>query len=240
VKNKKTKLNPVRNSTSRGYATERKISNGINAIRYTLYAILAGCLLAIAAGCESTNVKIPLAEQIQTLRREKKDLARQIEKSKLENKDLKKQIRVLSDLPPGVKPENLYRLQSIKITKYTDFYDKDKDGRKEKLIVYIQPLDEDGDIIKAVGAVDVRLQDPNKNNDQAPLGQWHVEPNQLKKLWLATFISTNYKLTFDVADKIEGLESASGGLTVKVTFTDYLTGKAFTDEKLIRIVDKKQ
>jgi len=237
VKNKKTKLNPVRNSTSRGYATERKISNGINAIRYTLYAILAGCLLAIAAGCESTNAKIPLAEQIQTLRREKKDLARQIEKSKLENKDLKKQIRVLSDLPPGVKPENLYRLQSIKITKYTDFYDKDKDGRKEKLIVYIQPLDEDGDIIKAVGAVDVRLQDPNKNNDQAPLGQWHVEPNQLKKLWLATFISTNYKLTFDVADKIKGLEEP---LTVKVTFTDYLTGNVFNEEKLIRIVDKKQ
>jgi len=237
VKNKKTKLNPVRNSTSRG-ATERKISNGINAIRYTLYAILAGCLLAIAAGCESTNAKISLAEQIQTLRREKRDLARQIEKSKLENKDLKKQIRVLSDLPPGVKPENLYRLQRIKITKYTDFYDKDKDGRKEKLIVYIQPLDEDGDIIKAVGAVDVRLQDPNK--DQAPLGQWHVEPNQLKKLWFAGFISTNYKLTFDVADKIEGLKSASGGLTVKVTFTDYLTGKVFNEEKLIRIVDKKQ
>ncbi|MBA7680796.1 hypothetical protein ES703_89117 [subsurface metagenome] len=231
MKTKKTKLNPVRNSTSGGYATEGKISNGINAIRYTLCAILAGCLLVIAAGCENAGRKLSLTEEINTLRREKKVLARQIEKSKLENKDLKKQIRVLSDLPPGVKTENLYRLQRIKITKYTDFYDKDKDGRKEKLIVYIQPLDEDGDIIKAVGAVDVRLQDPNKNKDQAPLGQWHVEPNQLKKLWLATFISTNYKLTFDVADKIEGLKEP---LTVKVTFTDYLTGNVFNEEKKIR------
>jgi len=240
VKSKKIKLNPVRSSTSGGYATKRKISNGINTIRYTLYAILAGCLLAIAAGCESTNAKIPLADQIQTLRQGKKDLARQIEKSKLENKELKKQIRVLSDLPPWAKPKNLYRLQRIKITKYSNFYDKDKDGRKEKLIVYIQPLDEDGDIIKAVGAVDVRLWDPNENKDQAPLGQWHVEPKQLKKLWFATFISTNYKLTFDVADKIKGLKSASGGLTVNVTFTDYLTGNVFNEEKLIRIVDKKQ
>lgn len=237
MKSKKTKLNPVRNSTSGGYATEGKISNGVNTIRYTLYAILAGCLLAIAAGCESTNAKIPPAEQIQTLRREKRELARQFEKSKLENKDLKKQIRVLSGLPPGVKPENLYRLQSIKITKYTNFYDKDKDGKKEKLIVYIQPIDEDGDIIKAVGAVDVRLQDPNKNDDQTLLGQWHVEPNKLKKLWFAGFISANYKLTFDVADKIDKLEEP---LTVKVSFTDYLTGNVFNEEKLIRIVDKKQ
>ncbi len=237
MKSKKTKPNPVRNSTSGGYATEGKISNGVNAIRYTLYAILAGCSLVIAAGCESTNAKIPLAEQVQTLRREKRELARQFEKSKLENKGLKKQIQVLSGLPPGVKPENLYRLQSIKITKYTNFYDKDKDGIKEKLIVYIQPIDEDGDIIKAVGTVDVRLQDPNKNDDQALLGQWHVEPNKLKKLWFAGFISANYKLTFDVADKIDKLEEP---LLVKVSFIDYLTGKVFNEEKLIRIVDKKQ
>ena len=231
MKSKKTKLNPVRNSTSGGYATEGKISNGVNAIRYTLYAILAGCLLAIATGCENAGSRSLLPEEINTLRREKRELARQFEESKLENKDLKKQIQVLSGLPPGVKPENLYRLQSIKITKYTDFYDKDKDGKKEKLIVYIQPIDEDGDIIKAVGAVDVRLQDPNKNNDQAPLGQWHVEPNTLKKLWFAGFITVNYKLTFDVPDKISKFEEP---LMVKATFTDYLTGNVFNEEKLIR------
>ena len=201
--------------------------------------LLCSCaLMHFVAGCENAGRKPSLTEEINTLRREKKDLARQFEKSKLENKDLKKQIRVLSGLPPEVKPENLYCLQRIKITKYTDFYDKDKDGRKEKLIVYIQPLDEDGDIIKAVGTVDVRLQDPNSPQaNQAPLGQWHIEPNQLKKLWFAGFISTNYKLTFDVADKIDKLEEP---LKVNVSFTDYLTGNVFNEEKLIRIVDKKQ
>ena len=201
--------------------------------------LLCSCaLMHFVAGCENAGRKPSLTEEINTLRREKKDLVRQFENSKLENKDLKKQIRVLSGLPPEVKPENLYRLQRIKITKYTNFYDKDKDGEKEKLIVYIQPIDEDGDLIKAVGAVDVRLRDPNSPQaNQEPLGQWHVEPNELKKFWLTTFISTNYKLTFDVADKIEGLKEP---LTVKVTFTDYLTGKIFNEEKLIRIVDKKQ
>jgi len=192
---------------------------------------LAGCLLAAAAGCESTgSQKIPPAKQIQTLKQEKRQLARQIEQSKTEAEQLKKQIQILSDLPPEAKFENLYHLQRTKITRYTNLYDKDKDGKKEKLIVYIQPIDEEGDIVKATGAVDVQLWDLNKENGQALLGQWQVKPDELKKLWFATLI-TNYRLTFDVADKITGDEEA---LTVKVTFTDYLTGKVFKEQKVIK------
>lgn len=199
--------------------------------------LLCSCaLMHFVAGCESASSRsiLELEEERNALRREKRDLARQFEKSKSENKDLKKRKEVLDGLSAEVKRENLYRLQRIKITKYTDFYDKDKDGKKEKLIVYIQPIDEDSDIIKAVGAVDVRLQDPNKNDDQEPVAQWRVEPNQLKNLWFAGFASVNYKLTFDVADKIEGLKEP---LLVKVSFTDYLTGKVLNEEKLIRIIE---
>ncbi len=172
-----------------------------------------------------------MAEQIQQLKQEKTELTRQIERSENENEQLQKQILVLSGLPEEAKAENLYRLQRIKVTRYTNFYDKDKDGEKEKLIVYIQPLDEEGDIVKATGTVDVQLWDLNKEADQALLGQWHITPDQLKKLWFATVITINYRLTFDVADKIENIQEP---LTVKVTFTDYLTGKVFKEQKVIK------
>ena len=136
-------------------------------IRNTL--ILAGCLLVIAAGCENSSNSL-LAEKINTLRREKTQLKSQIERSRTENEQLKKQLQVLSDLPPEVRLENLYDLQKIKITKYTNLYDRDKDGKKEKLIVYIQPIDENGDIVKATAAVDVQLWDLNKKDGQAMLG----------------------------------------------------------------------
>ena len=198
---------------------------------YTLYAIFTACLLVLAGGCENANKKSPLAEQIQQLKQEKTELTRQIERSENENEQLQKQILVLSGLPEEAKAENLYRLQRIKVTRYTNFYDKDKDGEKEKLIVYIQPLDEEGDIVKATGDVDVQLWDLNKEANQALLGQWHVTPDQLKKLWFATLITINYRLTFDVADKIENIQEP---LTVKVTFTDYLTGKVFKEQKVIK------
>ncbi len=202
-----------------------------NAKCYTLYAILTGCLLILVGGCENGNKKSPLVEQIQQLKQEKTELTRQIERSENENEQLQKQILVLSGLPEEAKAENLYRLHRIKIGGYTGFYDKDKDGQYEKLIVYIQPIDGEGDIVKATGAVDVQLWDLNKEANQALLGQWHITPGELKKLWFATMITINYRLTFDIADTVENMEEP---LTVKVTFTDYLTGKVFKEQKVIK------
>ncbi len=231
MKSKKAKLNPVRNSTSGGPPAKGKISNGVNAIRYAPYAILVGCLLAVGAGCENGGSKSPLAEKVDTLRREKKQLARQIKQSEKEAEQLRRQIETLSGLGPDIRLENLYDLQQIKITKYTNLYDKDRDGQKEKLIVYIQPIDEEGDIVKASGTVDVQLWDLNKKAGEALLGQWRVEPDELKKLWFATILIINYRLTFDVADKIDKFDEP---LTVKVTFTDYLSGKVFKEQKVIK------
>ena len=197
-------------------------------IRCTLYTIWVACLIIAAAGCESDN---STTGQISTLRKEKKQLTRQLEQSDSQNKQLKKQLQTLAGLPDDVILENLYNLQTVKVSRYTNFYDKDKDGQKEKLIVYIQPTDEQGDIVKATGNVDIQLWDLNKDNGQALLGQWQVKPDELKELWFASIVSVNYRLTFDIADKITEFEEP---LTVKVTFTDYLTGKVFKEQRVIK------
>jgi len=194
--------------------------------------LLCSCaLIHLAAGCQNANKEPPLPVQIKQLKEENTKLTRQVEVSASENKQLKKQIQVLSNLPEQARAENLYRLQRMEVTRYTNFYDKDEDGQKEKLIVYIQPIDEEGDIVKATGAVDVQLWDLNKEADKALLGQWHVAPSELKKLWFATLITINYRLTFDVAGKIDDFDKP---LTVKVTFTDYLSGKVFEEQKVIK------
>jgi len=232
VKSKKAKLNPVRNSTTGGHPKKGRISNGINAIRYPLYAIIAAGLMAILAGCENGGrKKISLADRIEQLTQQNTQLQRQVEESKKQSKQLKEQIQVLSGVRVEVKLEELYALQRIKIHRYTGFYDKDKDGKKEKLIVYIQPIDRQGDIIKAPGVVDVQLWDLNKENGQAMLGQWHVGPDELKEIWFSTLMGANYRLMFDIADNVTDF---SQPLTVKVTFTDYLTGKVFKEQRVIK------
>jgi len=201
-------------------------------VRFFCFLSSVLCFLSFAAGCENANsIKTPLVEQIGNLTEQKTQLENQLEQTRAENKQLKKQMHVLSGLPEQVKGENLYRLGKIVIGGYTGFFDKDKDGEKEKLIVYIQPIDEEGDIVKATGAVDVQLWDLNKEEGQALLGQWHVKPGELKKLWFSTLITINYRLTFDIADKVKSFDEP---LTVKVTFTDYLSGKVLKEQKVIK------
>ncbi|MHC4911820.1 MAG: hypothetical protein ACYTE5_02305 [Planctomycetota bacterium] len=194
-----------------------------------LCQVLAGCLLVFVVGCESGN-KSPVAEQLDTLRAESAQLAYELERAKSRNEQLEGQIKVLSGLPED-KLEGLYEVQAVKVTRYTNLYDKDKDGKYEKLIVYIQPIDEEGDVVKATGAVDVQLWNLNRQEDEALLGSWRIGPEELKELWFATIITINYRLTFDVADKIEEYKEP---LTVKVTFTDYLTGKVFQEQRVIK------
>jgi outer membrane murein-binding lipoprotein Lpp len=190
--------------------------------------ISLGCLLALVAGCQSSNP----AKEAKTLQQENVDLKSQIEQCKSETEQLKNQVQTLSKLPSGVRLEDLYQLKKIVITRYTNLYEKEKvkDGKKEMLLVYIQPIDEQDDIVKATGAVDVELWDLNKPENQAKLGSWHVAPAELKKLWCATLITINFRLPFDVAGIVTGEEKE---LVVKVTFTDYVSGKVFKEQKVI-------
>jgi cell division protein FtsL len=188
------------------------------------------CLLIFNSGCLDTNKQqTTLADQVDKLEEQNAQLQKQIEQTKSENEELKSQVQVLSGMPEQVKGENLYHLKKIKIGRYTDLYDKDKDGKMERLIVYIQPIDEDGDIIKAAGDVDVQLWNLSKEQDQALLCKGHVKGEELKKLWFAALM-THYRLEFNVTGKIDEFKDP---LTVKVVFTDYLTGKVFKEQKVI-------
>jgi outer membrane murein-binding lipoprotein Lpp len=192
---------------------------------------LTTCLLAFAAGCESADSRVSLTDQLQTLSQEKSELTVRIEQLEAQNRQLQKQVQTLSGLPEAQRGESLYPLGSVKIGRYTNLYDKDGDGSKEKLIVYIQPIDEQGDVVKTAGGVDVQLWNLNNQADKALLGQWRVEQEELKKLWFATMITINYRLTFDVAGIVE---SFTEPLTVKVAFTDHLSGRVFEAQKVIK------
>ncbi len=187
------------------------------------------CVLITAFGCDSAGGP-NLSAQVRQLTDEKTQLQNRLEQIQAANEQLKKQVEVLSNLPGEVRAENLYHLKAIRVGRYTNFYDNDRDGKKETLIVYLAPIDEVGSAIKAAGAVDVQLWNLNNKDGDAMLAQWRIEPGGLKKMWFATLTASNYRLTFEA----EKFVSAKSALTVKVTFTDYLSGAVFTEQKVIK------
>ena len=205
-----------------------KIAEALRAdfIHFAFYILIFAFLFV---GCQQSSESKPLRLKIEQLTQQKARLEKDLAQSNSEKEQLKKQVQTLSGLPKDVRLDNLYRLQRVKIHRYTDVLDEDEDGKMEKLVVYLQPIDDQGDIIKATGAVNIQLWDLNQTNGEALLGQWSVKVDELKKHWV-TFLVTNYRLTFDLAEKIEHFEKT---LTVKVAFTDYLSGKVFNEQRVI-------
>jgi hypothetical protein len=198
--------------------------------------ILLGCALPLAAallpaGCDVGSARRhPLEVKVRELEMERARLAGEVEERNVEIEQLKAQIRALSALPQRER-ENPYALNAVRITRYTNFYDKDGNGTRDKLIVYLQPIDRDGNVFKAAGTASVQLWDLSRPSGQALLGQWQLPPDELHKLWFDSLISTNYRLTFDVPLTPETLAVP---LTVKVAFTDFLTGQIFYDQYVIQ------
>lgn len=190
--------------------------------------------MVFAFGCTIQTAKKPAPTQVERLTAEKAELQKQLEQARAENDHMLKQAQTLSKLPGEKRADAVYHLKSVRIGRFTNFYDDDKTPGatgKKKLVVYVEPIDETGDAVKAGGAVEVQLWDLSKKENEARLAQWQVEPNELKTLWLGGMFSSGYRLSFDAAGIIDKFDKP---LTVKVNFIDYLSGGTFTEQFIIR------
>lgn len=221
---------PRRISSVRNQTLELRNHRSVTTIS-SVFRFAFCVLIFFVAGCQKADEGASLAVQIDELTLESSQLQEQIEQSQRENEQLKEQLQTLSGLPEGVRLENMYSLERVKLGRLSGFFDKDKDGKREKLIVYVTPVDGEGDGIKATGSMNVQLWNLSKPEDQALLGEWDVPPGELKKVWFKTILAVNYRLTFDISDKVESFDEP---LTAKVTFTDYLSGKVFKDQRVIK------
>ncbi len=188
-------------------------------------------LLVALAGCAGPDKGLSLFEENDRLKSENARLIEQIQKLREQNQQLAKRIETLQALPEGVKGAELYTLSRIKLSKYTNLYDRNNDGKKDTLKVYIEPIDADGDLFKAPGRVQVQLWDLEPGREKPLLGQWQVEPWELSKLWFSALLGANYRLTYDVREIVK---DPAEPLTVKVAFTDILSGKVFKEQLQIQ------
>jgi outer membrane murein-binding lipoprotein Lpp len=198
---------------------------------YTLNPILYALFLFLflLSGCSSANKINKLKGEVDSLIDENAKLKNNIEQLTSENEQLKKQNSILQSLPDNAKGVNLYKLENVKLNSYSGLFDENNDGKLDTLIVRLQPIDNFGDITKVSASVEVELWNLNKPENQALIGKWNVGTDELKKKWVS-MLMTNYRLSFDISGKIDKLTEP---LTLKVTFTDYLSGRVFNVQKVI-------
>jgi hypothetical protein len=187
-------------------------------------------MLICAAGCQNGSVEKSLWAQLKEQGQKEVDLRLKTEQCQAENKELKDRIETLCSIGPGKRIEAFAELERVEIGRRTGMFDNDRDGKVETLIVYIKPIDTAGDSFKAPGHINVQLWNLDAPAEKAKLDEWDIEPVSLKKLWVGTFMAYYYRLTFDISAFTVDIGK---GLTVKIAFTDYVTGRVFSEQMVI-------
>jgi len=198
-----------------------------------LFCLLSAvfCVLLLA-GCEEKKQIKTANEKPGILGQKAPADSNSPKKLSAEVKQLKEQLETLMGINKQARIEALSTISAIELTSRCGLYDKNKDKKKETLVVYLKPIDDMGDCIKAAGAVEIQLWNLNTEPNEALLSKWNIEPKELKKSWSGSLLTSYYKLQFDVNSVLTGKKNEKE-LTVKAQFTDYLTGKILKAQRVI-------
>lgn len=192
-------------------------------------SLLAAMLLI--AGCTTpSKANVELRKQNRELRDEMANLNRVHEADQASLRTLQSSRSVLPTLP-GERIDELFTTHGLSFGRLTGGGDLEaaKPG-DEALKIYIVPLDQYGDVLKAAGAFTVEAFDLDRPGEQK-IGQWEFPVDQAEKNWYGGALLYTYVLTCPWQTVPQHSK-----LTIQVTFLDALTQRTFTQRREITIV----
>lgn len=200
----------------------------------SVIAPAVGAALFACVGCGSpSKVNILLRKENQTLRKEMSDLKRahEADVADMRARDAARSGEAsATTLPSPALLDTVVTTHGLRIGKLTGGFDADasKPG-DEMLKVYVVPTDRTGDLLKAAGSFEVEMFDLAEQK-QVRLGHWEFSADETAALWYGQFLSYGYVLPCPWQTV-----PTHRDVTVKMSFTDTLTGRTFTEQKQISI-----
>lgn len=202
--------------------------------RHRLFSILhfpsSVLVLVLLAGCAGpSKANIELRKQNQTLQSHIDQLNRQHLADEATIQSLQSHQGSLPTLPQQ-RLDQFFTVHGLELDRLTggDDWDASKPG-DDGLKVYAVPTDDDGEKIKAAGSFVVEAFDLNLPKDQR-VGRWTFDPAESRKNWVGHFMLYEYVLTCPWQTA-----PTHPDLTIKVSFTDLLTGRTFTAQKQVTV-----
>ncbi len=196
-------------------------------------AILLAALAASAplAGCDNGRTR-ELLETRQKLRdaQDRVD-ALQAQNTQLADqlRDAREQLATLRRLGDN-RIENLPTIERIQLGRYTGGIDTDDQPGHDAVRVLLEPIDRDGHAIKSAGEITVQLFDLGGGEGERLIAEKTFPVDEARAHWKSGL--GTYRYSLEVPLKIPPPRKE---ITVRVTFTEYLTGKTFTAQKVVSV-----
>lgn len=134
----------------------------------------------------------------------------------------------------AIKPEDLQRVfypVDIQIDKLSGGYNADDQPGDDGVVVYLRPVDEDGDTLKAAGEIRIQLYDLAA--DASPLiAEYVITPDEARELWFGMLMTSHYRIRCPWP---RGRAPRHPEITIRAAFTDYLTQRAMTAQRSVTV-----
>ncbi len=127
--------------------------------------------------------------------------------------------------------DQLYTVRRISLASGTGGASTDDKPGDEAVKVNVAPIDQYGSVLKAAGSVKVQVFDLAATQAGNLLAECDYDPNAAAKNWVSGLFSSYYAFTLPLPAE----PPAHSELTVRAEFTEYLTGKTFTTQQVIKV-----
>lgn len=194
-------------------------------------AAAALCALsALLAGCPDT-ARLELERRVSRLEAELADCRRLTVEQKTTIDELHHQLDVARAIDPDLLRRTYYPVR-IEIDPLSGGQDWDGQPGDDGIVVYLRPLDGDGDAVKAAGEVRVQLFDL-QNAPDAPtlIGEYYFGVDELRRHWYGKLLTYHYALRCPW----RAGPPAHREITVRVTFVDYLLKRTMTAQRVCTV-----
>ncbi len=194
-------------------------------------AAAAALLILTASGCGSPNkVNIELRKRIAELESRSAELDRRHTADLATIDALQSRATTVPTLP-NERVEALFTTHGLRFGKLTGGADLDPERPgDEGLKIFVVPIDDRGDALKAAGGFTVEAFD--LSDAAEPLvGTWTFPAAEAATWWFGQGLLYEYVLTCPWQNRIP----AADKLTIQVTFTDALTLRQFTEKRDVTI-----
>jgi hypothetical protein len=187
--------------------------NGSRALPY-----VAAIGVALFAGGCMNDTEMKLRDENTRLAGELDQTKNQLTTQRATIDELNKQL----DAARGITPEELKKIyypKEIVIDRLSGGYDSDGKPGDDGVAVYLRPIDQYGDIIKAPGEVRIQLFDLAAPPGRNQIGEYVIPVEELGPLWHGRFLTNHYTIKCPWPSG----PPEHNEITIRVTFVDYLT-----------------
>jgi hypothetical protein len=152
-------------------------------------------LTAFASGCRSCD---RVESELRARENDVRELREGLERSELYNQALQQELRAMrgETCPqPGEQPAVGYPVRSLRLGRQTGSRDGDGGPCDDALQVVLEPLDPEGQSIKAPATALIEALEITPEGLKRPLSAWEIPAEQLRQSWRSGLLTTGYVLS---------------------------------------------